>query len=143
MPAKGKKKTTKKYQDDLKDSVHKIWLAGLGALATAEEEGTKLFNTLVKKGEGYDKEVRNGFDKAARVAKKEAGKVRNTAGKAWEKIGAGFDDQVGAALGRMGVPTKKEIDSLSRKVDRLTKTLQDLKGKKKTTRRKTATRKSA
>ncbi len=143
MPAKKKKKTTtKKYQDDLKDSAHKIWLAGLGALATAEEEGTKLFNTLVKKGEGYDKEVRNGFEKAAKVARKEASKVRSTAGKAWEKIGGGFDDQVGAALGRMGVPTKREIDSLSRKVDRLTKTLQDLKGKKRTA-KKTARRKTA
>ena len=142
MPAK-KKATKRNVQDELKDSAHKVWLAGLGALATAEEEGTKLFNALVKKGEGYDKEVRNGFEKAASLAKKEAGKVRNTAGKAWEKIGAGFDDQIAAALGRMGVPTKREIDSLSRKVDRLTKTLQDLKTKKKTTRKKAAARASA
>jgi hypothetical protein len=31
----------KNLQDDLKDSAHRIWLAGLGALAAAGEEGTK------------------------------------------------------------------------------------------------------
>jgi len=43
----GKGKTPddeKNTQDDLKDSVHRIWLAGLGALAAAEEEGSKLFS---------------------------------------------------------------------------------------------------
>ena len=40
----------KKLQDDLKDSAHKIWLAGLGALAAAEQEGTKMFNRLVDRG---------------------------------------------------------------------------------------------
>src|SRR4030081_2153457 len=40
----------KKLQDELKDSAHKIWLAGLGALAAAEQEGTKVFNRLVDRG---------------------------------------------------------------------------------------------
>ena len=32
-------------------SAHQIWLAGLGAFAKAQAEGTKLFDSLVKEGE--------------------------------------------------------------------------------------------
>jgi poly(hydroxyalkanoate) granule-associated protein len=37
-------------QEEIKDSVHRIWLAGLGALAAAEEEGGKIFSRLVERG---------------------------------------------------------------------------------------------
>jgi hypothetical protein len=34
----------------LKETSHRVWLAGLGALAVAEQEGNDLFQQLVKKG---------------------------------------------------------------------------------------------
>ena len=34
----------------VKDNAQHIWLAGLGALATASEEGGKVFEDLVEKG---------------------------------------------------------------------------------------------
>ncbi|MGB5658402.1 MAG: phasin family protein, partial [Thermoanaerobaculia bacterium] len=46
------KKSKTDVQNEVVQSAQKIWLAGIGALATAEEEGSKLFNSLVKKGEG-------------------------------------------------------------------------------------------
>ena len=33
----------KYFQEELKDSAQKVWLAGLGALSMASEEGNKLF----------------------------------------------------------------------------------------------------
>ncbi|MCZ7651048.1 MAG: phasin family protein [Thermoanaerobaculia bacterium] len=45
------KQKAKKLPEEVRESAGKIWLAGLGALATAEEEGSKLFKNLVKKGE--------------------------------------------------------------------------------------------
>ena len=39
---------------DLKETANKVWLAGLGALASVGEEGGKLFNTLVDKGSGVE-----------------------------------------------------------------------------------------
>ncbi|HYG61475.1 MAG TPA: phasin family protein [Thermoanaerobaculia bacterium] len=45
---------------ELKDTVHRVWLAGLGALATAqqsEREGDTLFRELVKKGEEVEREI--------------------------------------------------------------------------------------
>ncbi|HEY2977034.1 MAG TPA: phasin family protein, partial [Burkholderiaceae bacterium] len=34
----------------VKDSAQQIWLAGLGAFSKAQEEGGKLFETLIKEG---------------------------------------------------------------------------------------------
>ena len=34
----------------MKDSAQHIWLAGLGAFAKAQEEGSKVFDNLVKEG---------------------------------------------------------------------------------------------
>jgi Poly(hydroxyalcanoate) granule associated protein (phasin) len=36
---------------------HDVWLAGLGALAVAEQEGSDLFQTLVKKGEEIEQRL--------------------------------------------------------------------------------------
>ena len=46
-------------QDELTEQGHKVWLAGLGALATVEEEGTKLFNRLVDRGQEFEEERRS------------------------------------------------------------------------------------
>jgi parallel beta-helix repeat protein len=46
------KERAKELQSDLMESAHKVWLAGLGALAMAEEEGGRLFKNLIEKGEG-------------------------------------------------------------------------------------------
>ena len=58
----------KTVQDDLKESAHRIWLAGLGALAAAEQEGTKMFNRLVDRGRDVEAkgrtEAKDQYDKA-------------------------------------------------------------------------------
>ena len=35
------KKKSKELQNDIMESAHKVWLAGLGAVAMAEEEGLR------------------------------------------------------------------------------------------------------
>ena len=40
--------------DEFRKSAHRIWLAGLGALSAAEEEGSKLFHMLVDRGTEYE-----------------------------------------------------------------------------------------
>jgi poly(hydroxyalkanoate) granule-associated protein len=135
-------KKKKGSRGEARESAQRIWFAGLGALSAAEEEGSKLFHDLVKRGEGYDKELRAGIEKTTRKAREEVKKIRGQAGKAWDRIGAGLDDQVGLALGRMGVPTKTEIDALTRKVERLTKTLEEVQGGKKKPKKKAAKKKA-
>lgn len=137
-----KKKTTKKQKTELKDSLYQVWLAGLGALATAEEEGGKLFKSLVKKGEKYEKSVKIPVDKAAKSVKGTVKDVRSKAGKTVKKFEAALDDHVDAALNRIGVPTNKEIAKLTRKVDRLTKKLEESLGSKPKKAKKKASKKT-
>jgi poly(hydroxyalkanoate) granule-associated protein len=46
----------------LQGSVEQVWLAGLGALALTEEEGSKFFHSLVKKGEVVEKKSKARLD---------------------------------------------------------------------------------
>jgi polyhydroxyalkanoate synthesis regulator phasin len=82
-------------------SVRQIWLAGLGAAAIAQEEGSKMLGSLVKKGESAEKEA---LDKAETT---------------WGNVSHRFDKRVASALQRIGVPTRDEIATLTRRVDAL------------------------
>lgn len=116
-------KKSAKTQDEIRESVQKIWLAGLGALAATEEEGTKIFNNLVEKGASYEA---RGKKEAAKARKK----VESTVGKAessWEKLGEAFDEKVSAAIKRLGVPSRDEITTLTKRVEELTLKVDQLK----------------
>lgn len=128
-----KKKTT-----NTRPSAQKVWLAGLGALAIAEEEGGKLFRSLVSKGEKYEKGLNKPVERATKKVKGTVKEVRGRAGKTLAGIEAALDRQVTAALHRVGVPTRKEIADLARKVDRLNKTIGARKPAKKKAARRTA-----
>ena len=113
----------KKVHEEIKASAHKIWLAGLGALAAAEEEGSKIFNTLVEKGEGYES---RGKEELAKVKDKVEGAFGKAEG-SWEKLGDAFDDRVARAVKRLGVPSSDEITNLTKRVEELTLKVDQLK----------------
>ncbi len=113
------KDTAKNVQDEIKDSAHKIWLAGLGALAAAGEEGDKLFRRLVEKGETVEKSGKQQVD----VAKEKLGAV-------WSEVESKLDDSVSNVLHRMGVPTRDEIGKLTRRVEDLAAKVEKLAAKK-------------
>jgi poly(hydroxyalkanoate) granule-associated protein len=97
----------------VRESAQQIWLAGLGAFSKAQEEGGKVFEALVKEGESIQSRTRKAAeDKVMEVA----GKATGT----WDKLEQVFEDRVARALGKLGVPSKKEIDSLSERVAELT-----------------------
>lgn len=102
----------RKIQDDVKDTAHRIWLAGLGALAAAEEEGSKLFSSLVNRGRDVESRGRVEVDKVVDRAKTKAGD-------AWDDLGGKVDDAITSALHRLGVPTREEIHTLTRRVEEL------------------------
>ena len=125
----------------VKESAQQIWLAGLGAFAKAQEEGGKVFDALVKEGEAIQKKTRKTADekfadvrktadeKFADVRKVADAKMAAVTGKAagtWDRLEQVFEDRVARALSSLGVPTKKEIDKLSKRVAELTATVQKL-----------------
>jgi poly(hydroxyalkanoate) granule-associated protein len=103
---------TKKLQDDLKESAQKIWLAGLGALAAAGDEGGKLFDRLVDRGREYDSRGRD-------EARKQYEGARSTANDLWDNWSGKLDEAVTKALQRVGVPSRDEIRTLTQRVEEL------------------------
>jgi poly(hydroxyalkanoate) granule-associated protein len=109
------------------EAAHKVWLAGIGALSMAEEEGSKLFKTLVDKGKKNHK--------LADLPEETWTNVRHTAEKVTGKVGTGIEDTVQTVLHRMGVPTRDEIANLTRRVEAMTKNVK-MPARRKTTARK-------
>ncbi len=123
---------TQEYQTEIKDNAHKIWLAGLGALQAAEEEGSKLFKNLVERGETFQNRGRETFDDVKDKVEDAAGKARDQAETVWDKVEHRLDDAVTSALGRLGVPSRDEIATLTQRVEELTAVVEKLKPAKKT-----------
>lgn len=113
----------KKVQDELKDSVHRIWLAGLGALAAAEEEGGKIFSRLVERGRDVESRGKVEVDKM----KSEVDRFKTKAESTFESWGDKVDEKLTAALHRLGVPTREEIRNLTQRVEELNAKIELLK----------------
>jgi poly(hydroxyalkanoate) granule-associated protein len=111
---------TKNLQDELKDSAHRIWLAGLGALAAAGEEGTKMFDRLVDRGREYETRGRDEARKQYEGARTSTDDFLKT----WSDK---LDESVTKALHRMGVPSRDEIHNLTRRVEELNTKVEMLK----------------
>lgn len=115
------RKSAKELQQEVMDSAHKVWLAGLGALARAEEEGSKLFRQLVERGESLEKEGRRRVDDTVEDARQE---VRSRTEGVSEKL----DERVTRVLRRLGVPTREEIQSLTERVEELNRRIEQAQG---------------
>ncbi|HLS81329.1 MAG TPA: phasin family protein [Steroidobacter sp.] len=113
-----------------------IWLAGLGAMARAQTEGPKLFESLVVEGAVIQERGRKAAEGAVKSAVAtvrgavgpRAEAMREAAGDTLERIEKMFQTRVQQALQEIGVPTAVEIEQLSRKVDQLRRSVQDLTG---------------
>ncbi len=112
--------SSKNLQDELKESAHRIWLAGLGALAAAGEEGTKVFDRLVDRGREYETRGRD-------EARKQYDGARSTADELWGTWSGKLDEAVTNTLQRMGVPSRDEIRNLTQRVEELNAKVEMLK----------------
>ncbi len=122
---------TKKNQelDELRtkvvESAQKVWLAGLGALAVAEEEGGKLFKGLVKRGESIEGQLKGELESVRKEISALVERGRGQASRVVEQVEANWDEKLGQALGRLGVPTRDEIAALTARVEELTRKLDE------------------
>ena len=109
----------------VKESAQHIWLAGMGAFSKAQEEGGKVFEALVKEGVGLQKKTQGlAEDRISAVTGKMtamADGVSSKAGAQWDKLESIFEERVAKALNKMGVPSRKDIDTLIGRIDELAK----------------------
>ena len=122
--------TDSKLADTIKDSAQQIWLAGLGAFSKAQEEGVKVFDALVKEGKGLEAKTRKMTEERVGEVTEQMNKAAQTAttkaNAAWDKLEQVFEDRVSRSLNRLGVPTNKDIHSLSKQVEELSATVRSL-----------------
>ena len=96
----------------IRDSAEQIWLAGLGAFAKAQEEGTRVYDALIREGEAIQKKTRKVTeDKVTEMAAKATG--------TWDKLEQVFENRVARSLNSLGVPTKDDVAELAKRVAEL------------------------
>ncbi len=101
-------------------SSHQIWLAGLGAMAQAQAQGSKAIETLVNDGLAFQRrsqeEARQRFEEATeRFASMAQGLGQQTAGRI-DKLEQVFEERVARALHRLGMPTLQDMAELQARV---------------------------
>ncbi|MDP9996192.1 poly(hydroxyalkanoate) granule-associated protein [Variovorax boronicumulans] len=135
-----------KSSDRIKDSAQQIWLAGLGAFAKMQQEGSKAFEALVKDGAGMQKKTQAAAEETlAQAQQRMAGFASEFGTKAagqWGKLENIFEERVARALEKLGVPSAVDMAALQARVEALEA---QLKGSAKAaaTSRKTTARKAA
>ena len=121
------KADVEKSAKSVMESANQIWLAGLGAFAKAQEEGGKIFDTLVKEGlalEGKTRKVSTTRVNEVRGAVEgTVAQVQARANESWDKLEQVFEERVARALGALGVPTATDVQELTKRVEELQKTV--------------------
>ncbi|CAN5848734.1 hypothetical protein BH11PSE8_BH11PSE8_45500 [soil metagenome] len=114
----------------VKDSAQQIWLAGLGAFARAQAEGTKVFESLVKEGATVQKKTQSAAEeKISEVTGKVtamAEDVQAKYGQQWGKLETIFEERTAKALNKLGVPSAKDVEALMKRIDDLSAQLAKL-----------------
>ena len=127
------KKNNPHLSSAVKDSAQQIWLAGLGAFAKAQEEGSKVFDTLVKEGLSMQRKTQAvAEEKISEATSKMANMatdIQSKAGHQWDKLETIFEERVAKALNKLGVPSAKDVDALITRIDALSKAVQKSSGK--------------
>ena len=104
-----------------------VWLAGMGALASAQAEGNRAFEALVKQGMAMQNETqelaKQRMAEAAQLVEAMAQQAGAGGVAPWNRLGGIFEDRVAQAMARMGMPTAQELAALTARVEALERQL--------------------
>src|SRR5690349_13519274 len=107
----------------IKDSAQQIWLAGLGAFAKMQEEGSKAFEALVKDGATVQKKTQQAAGETLAQAQARMASFANDFGTkaagGWGKLENIFEERVARALEKLGMPSAQEVAALRARVEAL------------------------
>lgn len=112
--------TTESGRNPMVEMARKVLLAGVGAVALAQDEVEAFVNRLIERGEIAEKDGRKLINDVMDRRRKQ---MEETQTKAKESL----DGRVEAILHRMNIPTKSDIEALSEKIAALTKKVDRLK----------------
>jgi poly(hydroxyalkanoate) granule-associated protein len=101
------------------ETTRKVLLATLGAVALAQEEVETFVDKLVERGEIAEKDGRQLLKDFMERRKEKAEEMA-------EETESDLDTQIERILHRMSVPTKNDINALSRQITALTQKVDEL-----------------
>jgi len=110
------------------DAAQQVWLAGLGMIAKAQEEGGKVFEALVREGlHAQHKTQSTAGERLGEAAQRMSGLASDLGARAagqWDRLEDIFEQRVAKALQRLGVPTAEEVRALHARIDALAQALE-------------------
>ncbi|MDP9198613.1 MAG: phasin family protein [Pseudomonadota bacterium] len=129
-----------KGDPDLLYSAQQIWQAGLGALSRAQAGAPKIFDELMREGsklqggalDAAQKVVMQAFQGAQQRVNQRIDTVQAQAGETWDSLEKIFQTRVQRALHQLGMPSAEEITALTRKVEKLSASVERLGGQAQT-----------
>ncbi len=117
------KKEGKTAAKAISESAHEIWLAGLGAFAKAQAEGSRVFEKLIKEGAELEaKARRHGKENIGRVRDQviQAGEnLRKRGEEGMSRIQEAIDERVAQAVERLSLPTQADLARLAERLEEL------------------------
>ena len=120
---KRSKTSPKPSSDQTTPAAQHIWLAGLGAMAKAQEQGSKAIEALVNDGLAFQRksqaEAQQRLHEATERLSHMATDFGQQATGRVDKLEHLFEDRVAKALHRLGMPTLLDIQMLTERVAQL------------------------
>ena len=112
-----------RFSRGVMDSAQQIWLAGLGALSRTQQEGGKFFDTLVEEGVRIQEKTHAYTQEQVKQARTQAEPwveaARKRTNEAMGKLEHVFDERIARAMKRMNIPSQKDVQDLSTRIDAL------------------------
>ena len=96
-----------------------VWLAGLGALAQAQAQGTKAFDALVREGLAQQAKAREAAEAEMTKAAERLGAMTMGGANPWDRLGGIFEGRVQQALQRLGVPSPELLAAMAERIQSL------------------------
>jgi poly(hydroxyalkanoate) granule-associated protein len=113
---------TAALKDHIRDSANHIWLAGLGAFAKAQQEGGKVFESLIKDGLHMQQQTQQVAEEKIAQATHTMGtlasQLTERAGGSWDRLETLFEQRVAKAMHRLGWPSADDVSGTCMRASR-------------------------
>jgi len=110
--------------------IHKALLAGVGAVALAQDEVEDLVNRLVERGEIAEADGKRMLKDVIEQRRESVEQVQRKANEYLDHPSRAVDDvekRIQTVMAKMNIPTKDEIEALSARISALTRKVEELK----------------
>ena len=116
----------KKQLDDVTDSAHQVFLAGLGAAALSQEETGRLFDRLVSRGRKVEAEGKKKVAAGKKQLDATTKQASARAEKVYRRVQDELDSRLAKLVNRLGMPNQDQIRLLTDRVAELTRKVEGL-----------------